>query len=54
MEGRVHPREVSGQYVMAIMEEISVGQRNGGLRHGQGLLVISHLLCQRDAQTINN
>ena len=42
-----------GQHVVAVMEEIYVGQRCGGSQHDQGRLVVSHLLCQRNTNPIN-
>ena len=40
--------------MVVVIDEISIGQRRGGSRHGTGQLVISHLLCQYITNPIHN
>ena len=39
--------------MVEVAEQVSIGQKRGGSWHGQGRLVVSHLLGQYNTQTIN-
>ena len=52
-EGRVHPKEVVGEHMMLVPEEVSIVQRHGGLWNGQGRFVVVSIQGQGDAKSVD-
>ena len=54
LEGGVYPREVAGEHVMLVPEEVSVYHQCGGARHGQGRFVIASILDQGNEKIVGD
>ena len=54
LEGMVHPREVAGEHVMPVLEEVSIFQWHGGARHGQKRFIIASIQVQGNAKPVDN
>ena len=53
LEDGVPPGYVAGKQMVAVTEEVSVGQRRVGSRNSQGRIVVAYISGQRDAKTVN-
>ena len=53
LEGGVQTGEVAGEYVMPVLEEISIGQRRSVLRHDQGRFFIVSIQGQGNTKPVN-
>ena len=53
LEGGVQTGEVAGEYVMPVLEEISIVQRRSVLRHDQGRFFIVSIQGQGNTKPVN-